>query len=145
MVASLVELRTLNLSGNQLATLPDLGALVDLVELDVSANQLTQLPATMPPALARLNCNQNRIVELGLEFRPLGRLHELYASDNTLVDIAPPFGSWCPALRQVHLRGNRLEDLPDSFANLRAMELLDARDNQLCIFPLLADLSLIHI
>ncbi len=135
-VALLTQLRTLNLSGNRLSALPPLDALGDLADLDVSANALLALPA-LPPSLSRLDCSQNRLRELGPEFAPLRRLYELHAGGNELHAVATPLGKWCPSLRALHLRGNRLEDLPESLQDLVGLQLLDARDNRLCLFPLL--------
>eukprot|EP00750_Incisomonas_marina_P016914 INCI19651.1.p2 GENE.INCI19651.1~~INCI19651.1.p2 ORF type:complete len:741 (+),score=117.16 INCI19651.1:238-2460(+) len=139
-IAAMVQLRILNLSDNQLSSLPSLDSLRELTDLDVSSNQLQELPL-LPSSLARLDCSQNQLHELGPEFEALEHLHEIHAGNNQLTSIAAPLGVWCPALRVLHLPDNRLEDLPESLSHLSELQILDARKNQLCIFPVLPESS----
>jgi len=139
-VALLRQLRFLNLSNNQLQMVPDLSGIIDLMHLDVSSNNLDQLPG-LPGSLVRLDCGQNKLRSLGTEFQNLSHLRELHASNNRLSNAAAALGHWCQDLQIVDVSNNELEDLPESIVELQDLQLLDARGNQLCIFPLLPDRS----
>ncbi|TYZ68351.1 hypothetical protein PybrP1_012569 [[Pythium] brassicae (nom. inval.)] len=109
-----VELRTLDVSDNQLRSLPpEIGRLENLETLLLGRNALEELPDELAllAQLRELRCDHNRLRALPLG---LGRLAQL---------------------AHVDVSFNRLETLPTSMAALPALESIYANDNRLTARP----------
>ena len=130
-------LEMLDLSGNQLRTLPDdLPRLRALRTLFCSDNLFETLPAVLGacPALDLVGFKANAIAHVPADaLSP--RLRWLILSDNRVAAMPETLGR-CRGLRKLALAGNRLAALPSVIANCEALELTRLSANR---FETLAD------
>ncbi|XP_052046732.1 chondroadherin-like protein [Apodemus sylvaticus] len=115
--AKLLKLETLDLSHNNLQSLPSLGqALPALTTLDVSFNKLGSLS---PGALEGLS-----------------QLHELYLQNNDLKSLPPGLLVPTTNLRKLNLANNKLSELPPGLLDgLEELTVLDLQGNWLSRVP----------
>ena len=129
-------LEVLNLSGNQLSTLPhDLSRLHRLKVIFCSNNPFTHLPEVLGDcaALQVVGFKACRIAEVpGTALPPL--LRWLILTDNAISQLPPEVGQR-PALQKLMLAGNQLRDLPPGLADARKLELLRLSANQFAQLP----------
>ncbi|WP_295371847.1 leucine-rich repeat-containing protein kinase family protein [uncultured Pseudacidovorax sp.] len=134
-------LEVLDLSGNQLDTLPDdLHRLHRLRVFFASSNRFTALPAALGacPQLEMVGFKANRIAHVPPEALP-ARLRWLILTDNDLAELPDELGRR-PRLQKLMLAGNRLTALPD-LRQCQALELLRLAANRFEALPgWLADL-----
>lgn len=130
------SLEILNLTGNQLTSLPDhLPSLRKLRILFCSENQFE----TLPPVLGR--CEQlcivgfksNGITQVPPESLPK-QLRWLILTNNQIAHI-PETISECKRLQKLMLSGNSLTALPEGIARCNNLELLRIAANQIRILP----------
>jgi Leucine-rich repeat (LRR) protein len=164
-ISTLAEsLITLKLASNKLRSLPsELALCSHLKQLDVSKNELTALPADLSAlgGLVELSVAGNQL-RLLPDLSGLRSLEILRAADNVLEELPPSVGA-CMLLIEVDVSGNaRLCELPESLGactrlrtllaprcgltslpaclpRLRALTLLDARNNAIAAVPTLPD------
>ncbi|XP_076019311.1 toll-like receptor 2 [Genypterus blacodes] len=130
---TLKDLRVLNISGNSLKSLSTLSRLVHklskLTHLDVSTNGYSYMPqvCSWPSTLRYLNISQAKLTTI-THCLPI-TLEVLDLSNNDLKS----FSVKLPALRELHLTGNKLLMLPPGsmFSNL---QLLTIQSNTLNMF-----------
>ncbi|WP_441254332.1 leucine-rich repeat-containing protein kinase family protein [Aeromonas sp. A600620] len=136
-ILSLKEtLEVLDLTGNQLSTLPDeLAGFGKLRIIFCSENRFTELPEVLGrcPALTMVGFKANRIVTVSARALPAG-LRWLILTDNAIEQLPDELGQ-CDALQKLMLAGNRLRELPRSLANCRNLELLRIAANRIERFP----------
>jgi internalin A len=109
-------LTELNLSNNQLTTLPPgIGRLTALTDLYLSRNQLTSLPPEIGQftALKALFLSRNQPTSLPPEIGRLTVLMGLFFSGNQLTSLPPETGQ-LTALTELFLHGNSALAIPDS-------------------------------
>ncbi|MCM2463662.1 protein kinase [Pseudomonas sp. CG7] len=130
------SLEILNLSGNQLDTLPDdLHRLPHLRVLFCSDNRFTELPECLGrcSALTMVGFKANRIARVtGAALPP--RLRWLILTDNDVEELPDELGQR-PHLQKLMLAGNRLQQLPASLGQCHRLELLRIAANQLTELP----------
>jgi hypothetical protein len=129
-------LQILNLTGNQLSTLPaDLGRLKHLQVLFCSNNLFTEVPTSVGTCaqLSMVGFKANRIEHLPAEALP-PLLRWLILTDNCLERLPDALGD-CWRMQKLMLSGNRLTELPASLARLENLELLRLSANQLQVLP----------
>ncbi|SCW28946.1 leucine-rich repeat-containing protein kinase family protein [Pseudomonas sp. NFACC05-1] len=130
------SLEILNLSGNQLDTLPDdLHRLTRLRVLFCSDNRFTELPECLGrcSALTMVGFKANRINRVtGAALPPL--LRWLILTDNCVSRLPDELGQR-PYLQKLMLAGNRLQQLPASLGQCHRLELLRIAANQLTELP----------
>lgn len=129
-------LELLDLSGNQLSTLPpDLPSLNRLRVLFASDNLFTELPSVLGqcPALSMIGFKANRIRHVPAGALPQG-LRWLILTDNQ-VEFLPPDIGQCQPLQKLMLAGNRLQSLPPELAQCQQLELLRISANPLATLP----------
>ena len=143
-ISRLSGLLTLIISGNGLTSLPEsIGKLKHLKTLEAEHNKLTSLPASLADCsnleILRVGHNQittlapleeaNNLVTLAVDHNKLTtlvdfgieakeRLVSLSASYNKITD-APDTISQCTLLAEIHLRANRIEELPGEWGELK--------------------------
>jgi hypothetical protein len=129
-------LEVLNLSGNQLNSLPhDLPRLHRLKVIFCSDNAFTQLPEVLGacPALQVVGFKANRIADVpGAALPPL--LRWLILTDNAITTLPPELGQRA-ALQKLMLAGNQLRNLPQGLAQAHQLELIRLAANQLSRLP----------
>ncbi|MCE4554591.1 leucine-rich repeat-containing protein kinase family protein [Roseateles cellulosilyticus] len=128
-------LEVLDLSGNDLETLPDdLPRLHRLKVLFCSGNRFTRVPEVLGrcEALEMVGFKHNSIEELPAAALP-PRLRWLILTDNRLARLPEELGR--RPLQKVALAGNRLQALPESLAACTTLELLRISANGLQGLP----------
>ncbi|XP_070571184.1 uncharacterized protein [Ptychodera flava] len=125
----LEKLRELVLSGNRLATAPNLGGLTQLKSLDLSNNKLTKgiNHVTSVSKLTYLNLRQTETASLPNTMSKLVKLEHLDLGENNLASIDDVTS--LPNLKTLYVDKNRLCSLPSDIAHLTSLELLSAENN----------------
>lgn len=129
-------LEVLDLTGNQLSTLPDeLAEFKKLRIIFCSENRFTELPEVLGRCrlLTMVGFKANRIATVSAASLPAG-LRWLILTDNVIERLPDELGQ-CAALQKLMLSGNRLRELPASLANCHHLELLRIAANRLEAFP----------
>lgn len=124
------SLEILDLSGNQLSTLPaDLPRFTKLRILFASGNPFTELPAVLGqmPQLEMLGFKACQISRVPAQSLP-PRLRWLILTDNRLQALPESIGL-CPRLQKLMLSCNQLKQLPESLVQCKALELLRIASN----------------
>ncbi|PKL98576.1 MAG: protein kinase [Gammaproteobacteria bacterium HGW-Gammaproteobacteria-9] len=129
-------LEVLNLSGNQLKSLPsDLSRLRKLRILFCSDNLFTEVPDCLGDCeqLEMIGFKANQIRHLPAAALPPA-LRWLILTDNQLQALPDEIGT-CRRLQKLMLAGNQLSSLPDTLANCVNLELLRIAANRLPALP----------
>lgn len=130
------SLEVLNLSGNQLSSLPhDLPRLHRLKVIFCSDNPFTDLPEVLGDcaALQQVGFKACRIAHVPASALP-PQLRWLILTDNAVAHLPEALGQR-PALQKLMLAGNRLRQLPESLAQAQRLELLRLSANALEAVP----------
>lgn len=130
------SLEILDLSGNQLSTLPlRLPDLKNLKILFLSENNFTVFPEVLAqcPHLEMIGFKSNRISSIGENAIPL-KTRWLILTNNQIENLPRSIGK-CSRLQKVMLAGNRLKNLPEEMAACKNIELLRIAANQLTSLP----------
>jgi len=133
----LKSLSILNLSGNQLAALPDaIGHLTNLTILHIVNNQLTALPDTIGrlTRLARLSVDENQLIALPDTIGHLTHLSTLHLSQNQLAAVPDAIGR-LTNLTILDLQWNKLTSLPDTLVHLTRLTQLRLYGNLFRYIP----------
>jgi len=138
---SLVSLETLHMRGTArtVANFPaGVESLVNLKDLDLSYNELVRVPEALYKlsSLVRLNLSNNEIMELSTLMDTWERLEYLNVSRNKLTELP---GSLCKltSLRKIYLNGNQVDfaGIPASIGKLGNLEVFSASTNNLEMIP----------
>ncbi|MBI2750073.1 MAG: protein kinase [Burkholderiales bacterium] len=130
------SLEVLNLSGNQLTSLPhDLPRLHRLKVIFCSNNPFTELPEVLGECanLQMVGFKSCRIARVSAAALPV-QLRWFILTDNAVSQVPDALGER-PALQKLMLAGNRLRALPDSLAHAERLELLRLSANQFESLP----------
>ncbi|XP_076753627.1 leucine-rich repeat 47 [Xylocopa sonorina] len=135
-ILKLQSLRILNLSNNQISSLPkELGTLHHLQELILSENRLHKTlkwvwldQAAIRSSLKLLDISNNLLKKLPEQVGKLNGLVNLKANQNMLLYLPQSIGK-LPNLKYLDVSKNNLHCLPGSMRNLRLVS-LDVSDNK---------------
>ncbi|MBB5610916.1 MULTISPECIES: leucine-rich repeat-containing protein kinase family protein [unclassified Janthinobacterium] len=130
------SLEILDLSGNQLSSLPDdLPRLHKLRILFCSDNLFTVLPPVLGacPELSMIGFKANQIHTVPAASLP-PRLRWLTLTDNAITALPEEIGR-CTQLQKLMLAGNQLTALPASLATCTRLELVRIAANRLTVLP----------
>ncbi len=131
------QLEYLSLAGNKLEQLPgELAFLPQLHYLDLSDNRFESLPEALLSltGLRFLSLKENMLAELPSETENWQQLEQLDLSENQLKRLPVRLGH-LRALRDLRLSGNRLRSLPQTLGRLRQLQRLEADNNRLKGLP----------
>lgn len=163
-IFSLPILNRLDLSQNHINAISDqLSSLTSLEFLDLSDNELSDInQVKLPSSLRKLVLERNqlsmtsvaefnygRVRELDLSFNQLNgslkpssflnsyTLRNLDLSFNALVSLTNQCFAWCPKLKNLNLKHNKIEVMqPLAFVQLRSLKSLDLSSNGILELPL---------
>ena len=130
------SLEILDLSGNQLTSLPDdLPRLHKLRVIFCSDNPFTELPEVLGQCqqLSMVGFKANRIAHVSPKALP-PLLRWLILTDNAITKLPAEIGQ-CSHLQKLMLAGNQLRSLPPELAHCQRLELLRISANQLSELP----------
>ncbi|KAI9208832.1 uncharacterized protein BJ171DRAFT_577183 [Polychytrium aggregatum] len=138
-ISSLVNLRVLDLSSNQLEEIPaEIGQIQTLETVILYSNDLKVFPPGLYQlsSLKLLNMNHNKIREIGPEIADLKTLAELHMEFNQLTKLPENIGK-AGSLIRLLLGNNFIKSIPLSFGDLAQLQELDIKENhELYEFPL---------
>lgn len=130
------SLEVLNMSNNQLSTLPDdFGRLKNLRILFLSNNLFTEIPRVLSDCcrLSMVGFKNNRIENVAEDALPLS-IRWLILTDNKIKLLPKSLGR-LKYLQKCMLAGNQLTHIPSEMAECRNLELLRLSANQLTALP----------
>jgi leucine-rich repeat protein SHOC2 len=133
----------LNISGNQLTTLPEsIGSLIHLTILDLDENRFTKLPDSICnlSKLNILNLDDNQLIELPKNIGNLSKLNTLYIRYNQLAILPDSIGD-LTNLTVLYLNENNLTKIPTSIGSLHKLTTLDIEGNLLSNLGILNSLD----
>ncbi|XP_058197296.1 uncharacterized protein LOC131313166 [Rhododendron vialii] len=150
-VGNLIRLETLDLSGNNLPTLPDsICDLTRLKRLTLEGCNLLHLPSEIGRliSLDTLGLQGNSLRILPDSILNLARLKSLHLNDSNVTHLPSEIGRLI-SLETLNLDGNRLLTLPESICNLASLEALFLNDCNLSHLPdrigMLSSLKLLEL
>ncbi|PRP77878.1 lipoprotein [Planoprotostelium fungivorum] len=153
-------LQRLDLSHNQFKSMPSMDNFPRLLDLIISHNQITvTAPHKFPAKISHLDLSHNRIGDLQrFDWKAIERLSSLNLSHNPIENLEalshcirvvelkldhcqltsfPPAVQNMPNLEVLHLRGNRLPQLPPSlFHHCQELVELSLQDNNITSLPI---------
>lgn len=131
------KVTTLDLSGNNIKTLPDsLKDLTSIKKLIIDDNNLLSFPLFIANLknLNYLSLSGNNIDKIPDYIRDLRSLKHLSLSNNNLTKIPDSIGN-LQSVTELYIDGNSLMKLPNSIGNLESLDSLNFSDNQLNYLP----------
>uniref|UniRef100_A0A7M5XMF5 Disease resistance R13L4/SHOC-2-like LRR domain-containing protein n=1 Tax=Clytia hemisphaerica TaxID=252671 RepID=A0A7M5XMF5_9CNID len=134
-VLSFVMMEKLVASHNFLKTLPDLSNLNALTYLDISQNQMQTIPVhTCSLPLKILKASHNKITVIPCEIGLLSKLQSLDISCNELTNLPSTLGD-LTSLRMLNVRRNVIVSLPDELSKLKNLCNLNFSCNRISNIP----------
>ena len=136
-VFSLENLRSFNLSGNELKTLPpEISKWKKMEDFYLMDNQLESLPKGLFDLieLKKLDLNKNHLMVLPSEVGHLKKLQYLFLNDNNLASLPPEIGE-LRELKTLWLENNKLTLIPAEIGNLSALQALNISGNSISHIP----------
>ncbi|KAI1714348.1 leucine rich repeat domain-containing protein [Ditylenchus destructor] len=138
-LASLPNLKTINLSRNQLTGLPQGGPnqFEAAVTVNVEHNSISKIPFgifSKATGLTKLNLKENELTALPLDFGTWTSLTELNVSNNELTELPSDIDKLVN-LEVLVLSTNQLKKLPSQIGSLRKLRELDLEENELECIP----------
>lgn len=135
-IGDLKSLKKLSIPYQKLKNLPSsLSKLTELVELNLNGNNLSELPNLgNMKNLQKIELRNNKLEKLPVGIDNLQSLKDLYVTGNYLKSLPENIGNMS-ALQNLYLYDNYIETLPNSICNLTNLKLLDLGTNCLQELP----------
>jgi len=130
------SLEVLDLSNNQLSTLPDeLSSLTKLKILFLTNNHFERIPAVLAscPQLEMISFKSNKLTHVDENVLP-HRTRWLILTNNKIANLPDSMGELA-RLQKFAFAGNQLQKLPESMKNCTNLELMRLSANQLTVLP----------
>lgn len=127
-----LDLTELNLSTNQLKTLPEfLGECTKLQYLEISRNCLTDLPSTFSnlSSLRELVLSNNAFTKIPECIYDMQGLEILLVSDNKITEICVEGLKRLKRLATLDLSNNNISQVPPELGNVKQLRCLELRGN----------------
>lgn len=136
-IGQLVQLRFLSLAGNELKSIPNIGALDRLEALNVGSNKLERLPSDIGQLtrLKTLVLESNKLTEIPKEIGRLENLITLRLGFNDIAEIPPEIGR-LEKLEKLYLSGKYLNSLPKEIGQLVRLKELYLTGNPITSLPI---------
>lgn len=131
-IKNLHNLTSLILHSNKLTGLcPEIGELKKLKILNVSNNQIKEIPDVICQleALTSFNVSSNMIEKIP-NLSNNAWLNTVDFSHNSLTDITNLCHNSLIRLAEVHLKGNKIKNIPSAIKELSALKMLDLSKNE---------------
>ncbi|KAH0475185.1 MAG: hypothetical protein KVP17_004951 [Porospora cf. gigantea B] len=136
-IGNLANLQTLNLSDNELRSLPSLAGMDSLRTLILRNNKISELPPLgYLPSLRTVILSENRLRSFPRFEAPA--LRKISLTSNRLTTF--PFGVEFAHVVELRLHKNRIQNIPQEVCSMASLSLIDLGHN-----PLVDESSLTHL
>lgn len=135
---SIPPIQSIHLNNNKLVSLPkSLEKLKKITILNLSKNELTTIPDYFGafPLLKSLYISRNKLSTLPESIKNLKNLEELDLSYNKNFTLIPNFFAELQSLKRLDLTNNSLKQLPKNLEKLSQLQLLNLNNNKLSSLP----------
>ncbi|HRN78018.1 MAG TPA: leucine-rich repeat domain-containing protein [Candidatus Dependentiae bacterium] len=136
-IGNLANLKALNLNNNQIPTIPDaIGNLTNLESLYLPGNQITIIPDAIGNLtnLQWFDLSGNQITTIPDAIGNLTNLKALNLNNNQIPTIPDAIGNLAN-LKALYLSGNQVTTIPDAIGNLANLQRLNLSGNQITTIP----------
>lgn len=137
-IGTLKNLEILNLSANQLTSIPGevAGGLENLQELFLANNKIAP---TLPPEvgvmtkLRILSLSNNKISTLPEEMGSMSQLEEVWICNNSLTMLPESVGGWTNVVEIILIKNKGLKKLPEGIKRLTNLRLLNVEQTKVSL------------
>ena len=135
-MAQLINLKSLDLSNNEISSLSQIWFSKKMKTLNLGYNRISIIPSGIGllTQLVDLNLTQNQISALPIEIFDLTNLTMLGLANNKLEELYPEIGE-LQNLKSLYLEANRIKHLPEKLGKCTNLVQLNFADNPLEFIP----------
>lgn len=132
-ITSLSKLKVLDLSRNQLKSIPDLSNMKELTNINFSNNQIEEMPKIGDmPNLITLDVSNNKLKAfINVENANLPHLTDVKVKGNVIEELPAHVARSLPSLKNFDLGDNQLKTIPGEVASMSKLKELNLKGNKL--------------